>query len=137
MVERSNFSLDPTVEFDIHLSWPASVPEFSGAINMYLHRPFAEPPEPRCVLMIVHSSVHNARNVLVLSNFKSHRKEPFSDYKIAEDEAEADFFLGSTEYTTFQCICHVVFDLIKDTETFAQDINQRINSTVVMSTPVF
>ncbi|MDI1491510.1 MAG: hypothetical protein OHK93_002719 [Ramalina farinacea] len=82
-------------------------------------------------------SVHNARNVLVLSNFKSHRKEPFSDYKIAEDEAEADFFLGSTEYTTFQCICHVVFDLIKDTETFAQDINQRINSTVVMSTPVF
>ena len=115
--------------------WFAKAPEYKGRLSTYIFRPWTEPPEPFSAKIVISGTGSTSRDVLILLRFNRGSKDwsaCYNDRRFDWDSESAIIDMTWDILRSIRVLCSYV---IKDTEGFAQSMDERIFDAV--KEPIF
>ena len=123
-------ALDSANEISRRLVWFAKTPEFKGRMSTYILRPYTEPPKPFSAEIVIGGTGSLSRDVLVLLSFDSGSKDWSADYEDRRFDWDSEHRITDITWEILRSVRVLCSYVVKDTEKFAQSMDERIFDTV-------
>ena len=110
--------------------WLAKAPEYKGRLQTYIFQPFTEPPDVLSAEIVIGGTGITSRDVLILLSFDCSPKKWFGDYDDSSLDWHGETATADTTWDILRSIRVLCLYMIKNTEDFAQSMDERIEDMV-------